>query len=428
MQLVSLLTSAAILSTVASTPVNVTRTGYISLPISLDGAVSPLGQSKDEVSSTLSLKEQLFLTDLQIGSSGEQVTVVVDTGSEYLWVMDSNVECDDGKNDCQQYGSFSTGNSNSFVKDDSMGEFEVAYSSGQKTTGYWAKDDVSLVGASPVKGFEFGIAEKTSSKFGILGLNFPRDPSKGYSFPQQLHDQGIISRNAYSVFLNSKSAGQGSIMFGAVDHSKYEGDLVSVPVQYNETFPRILVNARIDVNNNGNSVNNGGNEVGYILDTGSTRSRLPSSYLNTLTQLLDGTYDEQWHGVSFDSCSKLDSVVFYVNFYGKTISIPAKSLDYGTQGGRCLLQLNFDDDLLILGMDVLRSIYFLVDLDDREVQLAQAKYGDDNADIEVFQPTGSELLASSKKDAKVLEQTSGGSIMVNPIKAVIVGLLLVWFI
>ncbi|RLV95120.1 Candidapepsin-10 [Spathaspora sp. JA1] len=434
MQLLSLIAASATLSIVASSPVKV-NPGYVAVPIQVDRGAT-LGQSKETISMSVSRKEQLFLADLEIGSNGEHVTVAVDTGSEYLWVMDSNVECDvTNGDDCKEFGTFSSSDSKSFVKDEDRGEFQVSYLSGKKANGVWGNDDVSIAGSAPVHGFEFGVAQQASSKIGILGLNFPSDGSQGYSLPQKLHEQGIIPRNAYSVFLNSKQAGSGSIMFGAVDHGKYDGDLVTVPVQYDEEFPRVNVSARIDVNYQSNSVDSG-KEVGYILDTGSTRSRLPGSYLDTLKQALGGSYDDQWKGISFDSCSKLDALIFYVNFYGKTITVPAKSLDYGTQGDRCLLQLNFnqDNDVFILGMDMLRSIYFLVDLDDREVQLAQARYGDDSK-IEVFQSSGSQRLASSKKDVKVIataaaveEKTSAGAVIVNPIKAMIMGLLLACFI
>ncbi|RLV92794.1 Candidapepsin-10 [Spathaspora sp. JA1] len=392
--------------------------GYLSLkPI----ADVKLGSSKDAVTMNITPQEQLFYTNLDIGSNHEQVTVAVDTGSEYLWVMDNNVVCENGAN-CQAHGTFATSNSNSFARDEERGDFQVAYLSGKKTQGIWGKDDVS-VGGAMVHGFEFGVAQSTSSKVGIIGLNFPRK-DQGYSFPKQLRDQGIISRNAYSVFLNEKKAA-GTIFFGAVDHGKYHDQLVTVPVDYDENFPRIKVNGRIDVNHNGNSVD-AGTEVGYIMDTGSTRSRLPASYMDTLKQVLNGWYDETWHGISFDSCSQLDSLTFYVNFYGKTIVIPAKALDYGKEGDRCLLQLNFqspDKDLFILGMDVLRSIYFLVDLDDHEVQVAQARY-DGGENIEVFQPAGLERLASHNKNLKAVEQSNSGVALVSPVKLMIMGLIL----
>ncbi|EGW30192.1 uncharacterized protein SPAPADRAFT_144377 [Spathaspora passalidarum NRRL Y-27907] len=393
--------------------------GILRLDQEQDQAV---GAGKDAVSIEVTPREQLFLTTLQLGSQNEQVTVAVDTGSEYLWVMNDNVVCENGAN-CQAQGTFASGNSETFSRDEERGAFKVAYISGKKTEGAWGKDDVRA-GNAVVHDFKFGIAESTSAKMGILGLNFPRK-DEGYSFTQQLRDQGVIQRNAYSVFLNSKKQA-GSILFGAVDHGKYEGGLVTVPVTYEEEMPRVKVNGRIDVNYNGHSVD-AGNEVGYIFDTGSTRSRLPSSYMDTLKQVLNGWYDETWKGISFDSCSQLDSLVFYVNFYGKTITIPAKSLDYGKQGDRCLLQLNFntpEKDLFIMGMDILRSVYFLVDLDDREIQVAQAKY-DGGENIEVFQPAGLERLASYNKDVKkAVEQSNSGAALVSPYKLMITSLIL----
>ncbi|EGW32146.1 uncharacterized protein SPAPADRAFT_61230 [Spathaspora passalidarum NRRL Y-27907] len=47
-------------------------------------------------------------------------------------------------------------------------------------------------------------------------------------------------------------------------------------------------------------------------------------------------------------------------------------------------------------MDVLRSIYFVVDLGDKEVSLAQSDFSQGNQDIEVFPPPGVNRTLASR--------------------------------
>jgi hypothetical protein len=42
---------------------------------------------------------------------------------------------------------------------------------------------------------------------------------------------GVINRAAYSLYLNDDKSGKGEVLFGAIDTTKYSGDLVSLPVQ-----------------------------------------------------------------------------------------------------------------------------------------------------------------------------------------------------
>ncbi|RLV89436.1 Candidapepsin-10 [Spathaspora sp. JA1] len=385
--------------------------GYVDFKLVSTNAAQLL--RKDVVDMNVQPGDELFLTEIQIGSNRETVQVAVDTGSEYLWVMDSGVTC--SGRPCTGGGTFAKSNSNTFQYDNDRGEFQVEYASGEKTEGIWGSDDV-VVSGSVVNGFTFGVASQTSSDVGILGLTFPERSSNGYSLPREMKNQGITNRNAYSVFLNEKKAASGSVLFGAVDHSKYYDDLQTVPIVYDDSFPEIKVNVlNIDVNMNGQA-NSGLGEAAYVLDTGTTRSRLPSGYLGMLEGMLGGTYDDTWHGISFDDCSKLDSMTFEVVFDGKVIEIPAKALDYGTQGDRCLLQLNFveqDDSHLILGIDVLRNIYFVVDLDDREVSLAQAKFSEDPEDVEVF--PGPDVNRTEASRGRSEEQVSSGNSLVSSI-------------
>ncbi|EGW32145.1 uncharacterized protein SPAPADRAFT_61229, partial [Spathaspora passalidarum NRRL Y-27907] len=159
-----------------------------------------------------------MLTELQIGSNRDRVTVDVDTGSSVLWVMDSNGACKTspltGKvPDCKAHGTFSFQGSETFNKTEES--FHMEYADKESADGFYVKDDISLGKDVVVKGFGFGLADGASSEVGILGISFPRVNSTGRSFPVELKNQGITNRSAYSIFLNKPNK-TGSVLFGAV--------------------------------------------------------------------------------------------------------------------------------------------------------------------------------------------------------------------
>ncbi|EGW30033.1 uncharacterized protein SPAPADRAFT_68870 [Spathaspora passalidarum NRRL Y-27907] len=355
-------------------------------------------------------KQTSILTELRIGSNRDKVKVVVDTGSRMLWVMDSDVECKTspltGKvPDCKAQGTFSSEKSKTFNSAELW--FVMTYVDGESASVTIGNDDILIGKNTVVKGFGFGVANETTSATSILGISFPEENFTGYSLPVELASQGITNRSAYSIFLNEANK-TGSLLFGAVDHSKYLGDLQTVPIVYNETFPEIMVNVSgIDINMNDTKVSGGISESAFRLDTGTSASRFPASFLDTLLeQIKDSKYVASEHRFSSPDCSQIENLKFEIKFDGKTITVPVNSLIYekinnGTHE-ECAFGIDFDDHL-ILGMDVLRSIYFVVDLDDKEVSLAQSDFSNGKQDIEVFPPPGvNRTLASrGRSDEKV---------------------------
>lgn len=51
------------------------------------------------------------------------------------------------------------------------------------------------------------------------------------SVMDNLVDQGIIARKAYSLYLNDLESNRGSVVFGGIDTTKYTGELVALPFQ-----------------------------------------------------------------------------------------------------------------------------------------------------------------------------------------------------
>ncbi|RLV93973.1 Candidapepsin-10 [Spathaspora sp. JA1] len=343
-----------------------------------------------------------IFSELEIGSNKQKVQVIADTGSTILWVPDSNVICYTLPNqtpfDCTDHGTFDTDDSKTFefTSDDMEGD----YLDGSTMSGIWGLDDIH-VGNSTVQEFEFGVANETSQIAGVLGLGFYDDSELGDSLSLTLQKQGLINRNAYSVFLNEINS-TGTILFGAVDHSKCADELQTVPIVYNKTNPEINVNVLgIDVVVGNQTFKGPINKEPYLLDTGTALTQLPNWYLNVLEKELNATFNETQHSITFDGdCSQLNDISYSIRFDGKTIKVPVSSLYHESHDGQCELMVNSDPKSPIIGVDFLRSMYFVVDLDDREVSLAQAKYSKEQ-EIELFPQPGVNRTTGNKSEKQV---------------------------
>ncbi|EGW30034.1 uncharacterized protein SPAPADRAFT_158385 [Spathaspora passalidarum NRRL Y-27907] len=313
--------------------------------------------------------------------------------------MDSNVECKTSPltskvANCKARGTFSSEKSETF--NTTKQEFCMAYMDNSYGKGIYGKDDISLGKDVNIKGFEFGLAREATSDVGILGISFPGGNPAGRCFSEELKNQGVINRNAYSIFLNEANK-TGSVLFGAVDHSKYLGDLKTVPIVYDETNPEIKVNVLgVDIIMNDAKVSGGISESSFLLDTGTAVSQFPKSLLAPLLgQIKDSKYDASNKTISFPDCSQIENLKFEIKFDGKTIIAPANNFMVERDADGCTFEVTFIDSDFILGIDALRSIYFVVDLDDKEVSLAQSDFSNGKQDIEVFPPPGVDRTSAS---------------------------------
>lgn len=108
---------------------------------------------------------------------------------------------------------------------------------GDSDAGDWATDTL-VIGSSPgIKDQQIGVARAGFDPHGVMGIGYDSNesgtaPNGTYpSVMDNLVDQGIIERKAYSLYLNDLAANRGSVIFGGIDTTKYTGDLVALPFQ-----------------------------------------------------------------------------------------------------------------------------------------------------------------------------------------------------
>ncbi|CAH2352706.1 candidapepsin-10 [[Candida] railenensis] len=353
-----------------------------------------------------------YTTTLKVGSNADEVSVIIDTGSSDLYVIAPNVDCyyysysyrnkrtlidiptyfkRANSEACTSYGSFDYKNSTSFKKTEDVEEFYISYYDDKYSAGFWGSDKMQ-VGDAMLETAYFAVTNETSSNVGVLGIGFRgRESPYYYSYeniPLRLKSEGFIKKNAYSLFLNSENQTTGSVLFGAVDHAKYSGPLTSIPIvnatEKVSTLSSLLYGIDFYAGDEGGSNDTYSISTNTYLtwfDSGTAYSAMPQNLVYRFGESLGGILqDEGYYEVP---CSNSEDVYFTFDFGGPKIKVPLSSLLIPIYSStQCYLGLSMsEDDYIVLGDNVLRSMYVVYDLDDLSISLAQAKYTDDS-DIE----------------------------------------------
>lgn len=325
---------------------------------------------------------------------------------------------------CTAYGSFETSASDSFHKNSSAPPFAIQYADGSDAVGQWGYDDVEI-GGSKVKGLSFAVVNETGSEMGVLGIGLSGlettytgqhagDPYKYENLPLKLKSQGLIKKSAYSLYLSEEDAKSGTVLFGAVDTAKFDGDLQTVKVLdtglgYDEP---IRLQIRLDkINVEDTTLSDAG--VAAVLDSGSTLSYFPSTLAKRMGKLLGGKYSSNL-GAYQIKCPSSSSANVTFDFGGAKILVPLSELvlSYGKQ---CYLGiLESKSSYVLLGDNFLRRAYVVYDLDDNEISLAQVKYTSDES-IQAISSSVPKALKAPGYSSVDLSSAFGGS---NPTKVV----------
>ncbi|KGQ98215.1 candidapepsin-9 [Candida albicans GC75] len=352
-----------------------------------------------------------------------------------------------GSNTCTSYGSFNTENSDTFKKNNTN-DFEIQYADDTSAIGIWGYDDVTISNVT-VKDLSFAIANETSSDVGVLGIGLPGlevTTQYGYTYqnlPLKLKADGIIAKSLYSLYLNTADAKAGSILFGAIDHAKYQGDLVTVKMM--RTYSQISYPVRIQVpvskidveSSSGSTTNILSSTTGVVLDTGSTLSYVFSDTLQSLGKALNGQYSNSV-GAYVVNCNLADSSrTVDIEFGGnKTIKVPISDLVLQASKSTCILgvmQQSSSSSYMLFGDNILRSAYIVYDLDDYEVSLAQVSYTNKES-IEVIgasgitNSSGSGTTSSSGTSTSTSTRHSAGSIISKPVYGLLLSLLISYYV
>lgn len=386
------------------------------------------------------INEQSFYSvELEIGTPNQNVTVLIDTGSSDLWVTGpDNPYClplsgnqDDSSPfgwftrttlsgsatattsssslatiDCSEYGVFNSSRSSSFRSNNTA--FRISYGDGTFAAGTWGTDTLNL-GDLNVTSLSFAVANSSNSSVGVFGIGLPglqttytgvtaaaagTRPYQYQNFPMVLKAQGAIHQNAYSLFLNEPDADSGSILFGAVDHSKYSGQLYTIPLlnPYQSRGIQNPIEFDITVQGVGVSKDNSVKTVTTtqfpaLLDSGTTLTYLPYSLTELIADRIGAHYSLTRGFYTLPCPDDNDDTQILFDFGGFQIATNLSNYILGDSTGSstCYLgMIPLSGNSAIFGDNFLIHAYVVYDLENYEISMAQAQFNDSESRIEVI--------------------------------------------
>ncbi|KAI5910539.1 Candidapepsin-9 [Candida parapsilosis] len=320
---------------------------------------------------------------------------------------------------CTAHGSFNTEASDTFETNNTI-PFYAAYGDGTYAFGDWGQDTIKIGNAS-VHNASFAIANATSNDIGVFGIGLrglESTSSFGYfydSLPYKMKSNGVINKVLYSLYLNNINASTGSVLFGAIDHAKHEGHLETLPVVKGRdgTFSDLAVELKhVALNHEGDKELILQNSTIVILDSGSTISYLTSHQVKSLGEALDGEFIESQGAFKVDCELQNSNSTMDFTFGNSDIHVPLSELIMPENETSCYLGIlpsqkeGNETETALFGDNILRSAYIVYDLEDLQVQIAQARYTDEE-DIRVV--GGKESTSgSSGSNSSSNGTTSGG--------------------
>lgn len=342
-----------------------------------DEGLSP----RDYVKGELLNRKAYFSAEFVVGSDNDTVRVWVGTGLNLLWFP--TYLCFyyySYKRDtlydlfrCLSGGVYSPASLSSFINTTKVFHYENVFTS-RYARGYFGTDVIEY---GDFRGnITFGIGTNTSF-VGQLGLGFPSNALASSeatlnqpSFLEQLVENGHIKSNAYSFQMGLNNASEGTLLLGAVDHAKYEEPLQKVRMVDmflgGPSSVLILFDGFL-----GNGFNSDVN-IPIEISMEYTGLSFPYGSIDGILEYLEVENDN--FGNYLVQCNLLnltELISFY--FSGVEIQVPVRNLVSQVSSGFCVLSIIEGPGLAYIGDDILQSAYFVVDLNNKEVALAQAK-------------------------------------------------------
>lgn len=270
--------------------------------------------------------------------------------------------------------------------------FYTSYLDDTIVAGPFATDNF-YVAFQKLEKVQFGIALESNSPDGVLGLGYASYQAQvlrhtGHQYDtllDHLQKKHLIKTKAYSLWLSDQTKGQ--IIFGGIDRAKFKGRLTALPVQQVQGDYREL-KVRL---NSIRLLSHGKQQVKFssskyplprdvLLDIGASRTHLPRSITIRIRKML-GVKTKSIDELGIVDCSLAQSKAkLHFEFGSKnsrffTIPISMPQL-VRPNGNKCELSIvGTLENRIIIGHNVLSSIYMLYDLDNNQISFAPLNKG-----------------------------------------------------
>lgn len=230
-----------------------------------------------------------YFGKIEVGTPPREFIVIFDTGSSSVWIP--SVECK--HKGCEPHNKYDPKLSTSYQKlGDGSLETYIQYGTGSCVLKF-GKETISI-GKMKIMNQSFGMAiEESTSPFadlpfdGLVGLGFPDNSSKRNNLAtivDNIKEHHILPRNLFGVYISRDPNTPGSISFGAAD-PKYtvSGHKVTWHRLIGSHYWEVKVN---DIKIDGVSTNYCFGGCKAAIDTGSSVSTAPSSFMKKITKVI----------------------------------------------------------------------------------------------------------------------------------------------
>lgn len=298
-----------------------------------------------------------YFSVMSFGSKGQNMYMLIDTGSANTWVMGSSCT----SSACKIHNLFGSSKSNTL--NITTQTWQLAYGTGE-VDGVVASDKVSF--ANYNINLEFGLVTSASDDFnnypmdGILGLGPTASNQLGTpTVMQTLDQQTNLQNNILGIHLNRASDGSkdGQLTIGGLDNSKFKGPLnylsISNPNSWEIPVDDMIVGGKA-CKFTGKSA---------IIDTGTSYILMPPGDAQIMHAQIPGSAQS---GESYTvPCGTTTQV--QVSFAGVKYKVSPKDYVGKPSGGACSSNIighqAFGPNEWIMGDVFLKNVYSVFDFD-----------------------------------------------------------------
>lgn len=390
------------------------------------------------------ITDTAYFVDVEVGSPGQKVSLLFDTGSSDTWVISYRADlCTDPSvqltlnSKCLDTYDPAKSSTYSLVQ---TGGLNISYIAGAGAFGDYFTDDLSIGGAV-IKKLQMGYATVVPQAYGIMGLGFSSNVATLSKYPtimDQLSSQGLITSKAFSLYLNDVRSEGGTILFGGVDQDKFIGPLTVLPIVRsiftgNFTQFEVMVSALSLRFTNGTKTDLSSPaltaSLPAILDSGTTLTYLPN---NLALQVFRAVGAETYgvSGLAFVDCELPNlqpELTMNFTFGSATISVPVRDLVLDLLGASasaipglpfersCYFTIQSNagfqasrraPNYALIGSNFLRSAYVVYDMDNLQIGIAQANLNSTTSKISELKANGSATGGLSGLTGVAAQQTS----------------------
>jgi hypothetical protein len=332
--------------------------------LSMDEMIKSINGHQQELGAKYGAPEPIVISDYQnaqyfgpitVGSPGETLKVVYDTGSSNLWVP---------MKDCcsflTRHSLYHHEKSSSYTANGT--KFNIAYGSGP-VAGYYSQDQITL-GNVAVKDYTFaevndvsglGVAFTVGKFDGICGMGWDSISVDHVQTPLQgLLASGQLAEPVFAFYMGNQADGE--LVLGGVDTAHYSGEFSYVPLQSKSYWQIAMDGLKLD----GSAI---GSTPYAIVDSGTSLMAGPTADVKAIATALSlGSILGKEYTVD---CSKKYALAYTIG--GKDYTFTQDDMILQNSGGTCIFAMIAIDvpaprgPLWILGDVFMRKYYVKFD-------------------------------------------------------------------